>query len=77
MKYLHIYRIYFNNNILDKINNLKCFRNFYLNVEKTKKIKCNLNLIDSSFVCFVMRMILITTNKNQYYFHLNIIYHYH
>ena len=25
---IYIYRIYFNNNILDKINNLKCFRNF-------------------------------------------------
>jgi hypothetical protein len=43
-----IYKIYYSENILNKIKNLRCFTDFWIDAEYTKSIKCNGNISNES-----------------------------
>ena len=46
---IKIYKIYYSENILNKIRNLRCFTDFWLDKNYTKSIKCNGNVDNGCF----------------------------
>ena len=44
-----IYKIYFTENIVSKLNIMNCHAKIYLNSKKTRYIRCNLRCYDSVY----------------------------